>query len=89
MSTTEERWGPYPLILVGAVLAVAYAALVAPYWGAFALGAVIALGAVVRLAGGGRLAVRKKATDVVTLGGLGLALMAGALVLQYSDLMPF
>ncbi|GII03466.1 DUF3017 domain-containing protein [Planobispora takensis] len=89
MSTIEERWGPYPLILVGAVLAVAYAALVDPYWGGFALGAVIALGAVVRLAGGGRLAVRKKATDVVTLGVLGLALMAGALVLEYSELMPF
>ncbi|MBG0827914.1 DUF3017 domain-containing protein [Planomonospora sp. ID67723] len=88
MSAIDDRWGPYPLVLAGAVLAVTYAALVDPEWGGFALGAVIALGAVLRLAGGGRLAVRKKATDVVTLAVLGIALMGGSLVLEYPSLMP-
>ncbi|GAA3136096.1 hypothetical protein GCM10010466_28600 [Planomonospora alba] len=86
--TTEERWGPYPLVLAGAVLAVASAVMVDVEWGGFSLGAVIMLGAVVRLAGGGRLAVRKKTTDVVTLALLGAALMAGSLLLEYPWLMP-
>ncbi|GGS81813.1 hypothetical protein GCM10010156_45690 [Planobispora rosea] len=93
MSTDNDRWGPYPLVLAGAVLAVAYAAL-APnpdhlYWAGFALGALIALSALIRLAGGGgRMAVRKRPTDAVTLGLLGLALMGGSLVLRFPDLMP-
>ncbi|WP_449061880.1 DUF3017 domain-containing protein [Planomonospora algeriensis] len=87
--TTEDRWGPYPLVLAGAVVAVACAVLVHVYWGGFALGAVITLGALARMAGaGGRLAVRKKATDVVTLGLLGVALMAGALILEFKDYVP-
>ncbi|MBG0813495.1 DUF3017 domain-containing protein [Planomonospora sp. ID82291] len=88
--TTEDRWGPYPLVLAGAVLAVAYAVLVDVYWGGFTLGAVLTLGALARLIGaGGRLAVRKKATDVVTLGILGVALMGGALILIFKDRLPW
>ncbi|MFF5210783.1 DUF3017 domain-containing protein [Streptosporangium sp. NPDC000396] len=88
MSTTEDRWGSYPLTLVGAVLAVAFGVFVDPEWGGFSLGVVMLLSAVFRLAGGGQLAVRRKPTDVVTLAVFGLALMAGSLVLQYPDLMP-
>ncbi|MBB2909573.1 hypothetical protein FHS43_000819 [Streptosporangium becharense] len=84
----DGRWGPYPLVLAGAVLAVAYAVLLDPYWGAFALGAVLTLGALARLTGGGRLAVRRTATDTITLAVLGIALMAAAIVLEYPDLMP-
>ncbi|GIH74317.1 DUF3017 domain-containing protein [Planobispora longispora] len=92
MNRTDNRWGPYPLVLAGAVLAVAYAAL-APepnlYWGGFGLGALIALGALIRLiGGGGRLAVRKKATDVVTLGLFGVALMAASVLLILKDEIP-
>ncbi|GAA4226262.1 hypothetical protein GCM10023075_26280 [Streptosporangium album] len=85
---TRERWGPYPLVLVGAVLAVTFGVLLDPEWGGFSLGAVMALGAVFRLAGGGLLAVRAKATDTLTLGAFGVALMAGSLVLEYPELMP-
>jgi hypothetical protein len=74
--------------VVGAVLAVVFAVLVDPEWGGFLLGAVITLGALARLAGGGRLAVRRKPTDVVTLTLLGIALMVGAIFLQYPWLMP-
>jgi hypothetical protein len=87
--TTDDRWGPYPLVLAGAVLSVACAVLVHVYWGGFALGAVLTLGALARLIGaGGRLAVRQRATDVVTLGLLGVALMAGALILEFKDHVP-
>ncbi|GGK56142.1 hypothetical protein Ppa06_10860 [Planomonospora parontospora subsp. parontospora] len=86
--TTDDRWGPYPLVLAGAVVAVAAAVLVDVEWGGFTLGAVIMLGAATRLAGGGRLAVRKKTTDAVTLAVLGAALMAGSLLLEYPWLMP-
>ncbi|WP_433251874.1 DUF3017 domain-containing protein [Streptosporangium sp. CA-135522] len=88
MSTTEDRWGPYPLVLAGSVLAVAFAVLFDPEWGGFTLGVVMTLGAVFRLAGGGRLAVRTKTIDTLTLAAFGAALMAGSLVLQYPTLMP-
>ncbi|WP_344975848.1 DUF3017 domain-containing protein [Streptosporangium fragile] len=84
----DDRWGPYPLVVAGALLAMVYAVLVDPYWGGFALGAVLTLGALARLAGGGRLAVRRTATDTITLAVLGIALMAAAIVLAYPDLMP-
>lgn|GEM_PF-4459664 len=88
-STNEERWGAYPLVVAGAVAAMLFAVLLdMPEWGGFALGAVMTLGALARLAGGGRLAVRRKATDVLTLAGLGIALMVGGLILEYPALMP-
>jgi hypothetical protein len=74
--------------VVGAVLAVVFAVRVDTEWGGFFLGAVITLGAFARLAGGGRLAVRRKPTDVATLALLGIALMVGAILLQYPWLMP-
>lgn len=87
-NAVRERWGPYPLVLAGAVLAVVFAVVADPEWGGFALGAVMTLGALLRLGGGGRLAVRRPATDAVTLAIFGLALMAGSLLLQYPWLMP-
>ncbi|WP_165781328.1 DUF3017 domain-containing protein [Streptosporangium minutum] len=88
MSTTEDRWGPYPLVLVGAVLAVTFAVLFDVEWGGFSLGVVMTLGAMFRLTGGGLLAIRTRTTDTVTLAAFGVALMAGSLVLQYPSLMP-
>ncbi|MGV9775888.1 DUF3017 domain-containing protein [Streptosporangium sp. NPDC003464] len=88
MSTTEDRWRPYPLVLAGAILAVTFAVLLDPEWGGFSLGVVMTLGAVLRLVGSGLLAVRTKTTDAVTLAVFGVALMAGSLVLQYPALMP-
>lgn len=88
VSAAGERWGPYPLILAGAVLAVASAVLFDPEWGGFSLGAVMVLGAVLRPSGGGRLAVRRGTTDTLTLALFGAALMAGSLLLQYPWLMP-
>ncbi|GAA3137530.1 hypothetical protein GCM10017600_53820 [Streptosporangium carneum] len=87
-SAADDRWGPYPLVLVGAVLAVTFAVLVDPEWGGFSLGAVMTLGALLRLTGGGRLAVRRRTTDTLTLALFGAALMAASLVLQYPWLMP-
>lgn len=85
----EVRWGPYPLVVVGAVLAVVFAVVAdEPEWGGFSLGAVITLGALARLTGGGRLAVRRRLTDFATLALLGIALMVGAILLQYPWLMP-
>ncbi|MEV8633326.1 DUF3017 domain-containing protein [Streptosporangium sp. NPDC051023] len=87
-SAAGNRWGPYPLVLAGAILAVIFAVLVDPEWGGFSLGAVMALGALFRLTGGGQLAVRRKTTDTVTLALFGVALMVGSLLLQYPWLMP-
>ncbi|MFI6506700.1 hypothetical protein ACIBCT_03775 [Streptosporangium sp. NPDC050855] len=85
----EERWGAYPLVLGGALAALVLALVLGlPYWGGIAMGAVMTLGALARLAGGGRLAVRRKATDVVTLGGLGVVLMVAGIILEFKDLMP-
>lgn len=88
MSPPGDRWGPYPLVMAGAVLAVTFAVLVDPEWGGFSLGVVMAVGAVLRLTGGGRLAVRRRTTDAVTLALFGGALMVGSLLLQYPWLMP-
>ncbi|MEU8384156.1 hypothetical protein [Streptosporangium sp. NPDC048865] len=85
----RERWGAYPLVVGGALVALTLAVLLGlPYWGGIAMGAVMTLGALARLAGGGRLAVRRKATDVVTLGGLGLVLTTAGLILEFKDLVP-
>ncbi len=83
-----DHWGAYPLVLVGAVLAVTFAVLFDPEWGGFSLGAVMAVGALLRIAMGGRLAVRRRTTDVLTLALFGVALMVGSLLLQYPWLMP-
>ncbi|WP_329090203.1 MULTISPECIES: DUF3017 domain-containing protein [unclassified Streptosporangium] len=89
VNANGERWGAYPLVAVGAVGAMVFAVLLdMPEWGGFALGAVMTLGALARLVGGGRLAVRRKATDALTLAGLGIALMVGGLILEFPALMP-
>ncbi|MDP9846637.1 DUF3017 domain-containing protein [Streptosporangium lutulentum] len=74
---------------MGAILALVFVVVAdEPEWGGFALGAVVLLGALARLTGGGRLAVRRKPTDVATLALLGIALMVGGILLQYPWLMP-
>ncbi|GAA3428240.1 DUF3017 domain-containing protein [Streptosporangium sandarakinum] len=84
----QERWGPYPIVLLGAVLAVASTAVVGdPRWGGFALGVIMVLAALVRLSGGGGiLAVRRRATDTLTLAVFGVALMGGAVALAWTEL---
>ncbi|MEU4829748.1 hypothetical protein [Streptosporangium sp. NPDC023615] len=84
-----ERWGAYPLVLGGALVALLGAVLLdLPYWGGIAMGAVMVLGALARLAGGGRLAVRRRATDALTLGGLGVVLMVSGAILEFKDHIP-
>ncbi|GAA3316826.1 DUF3017 domain-containing protein [Nonomuraea dietziae] len=87
MNRTAERWGPYPLVMAGAVLGVLAIFLVDAEWGGFALGAVLLVAAAVRFAGyGGALAVRTKNVDAPTVAVLGAALVVTALFLEYPDL---
>ncbi|WP_113703179.1 DUF3017 domain-containing protein [Nonomuraea lactucae] len=90
MSRSGESWGPYPLILAGAVVAVAVTMLVNLRWGGFALGGVVMVGAALRFAGyGGQLAVRSKRTDVITLAGFGFVLVLTSLLLGNNELKAF
>lgn len=85
--TERERWGPYPLILVGAVVSVLVAVIVDPRWGGFALGGVIMIAAALRFAGyGGQLALRSKTTDVITLSAFGFVLVLTSLLLDNNEL---
>ena len=80
--TERERWGPFPLILAGAVVAVLVILFVDPRWGGFALGAVLMVAAALRFAGyDGQLAVRAKKTDVITLTAFGFVLALTSLAL--------
>ncbi|MFI6320652.1 DUF3017 domain-containing protein [Nonomuraea sp. NPDC050556] len=75
-SDSDSRWGAYPLILVGALVALLVIVLVDLKWGGFALGGVLMLGAVFRFSGyGGQLAVRGKTADVIMIGGLGFVIV--------------
>ncbi|MFI7698328.1 DUF3017 domain-containing protein [Nonomuraea sp. NPDC049480] len=85
--TERESWGPYPLILAGAVVGVLVIFFVEPRWGGFALGAMVMIAAALRFAGyGGQLAVRSKSTDVITLGGFGFVLVLTSLLLENNEL---
>ncbi|HEX4811373.1 MAG TPA: DUF3017 domain-containing protein [Nonomuraea sp.] len=85
--TERERWGPYPLILAGAVLAVLAILFVDPRWGGFALGAAVMVAAALRFAGyAGQLAVRSRRVDVVTLAGFGFILVLTSLLLDDNEL---
>jgi hypothetical protein len=84
--TRRESWGPYPLIVAGAVLGVALIFLWDPRWGGFALGAVVMLAAALRFAGYPGLAVRSKRTDVVTLGLFGFVLVVTSMLLANDEL---
>ncbi|MGW0801976.1 DUF3017 domain-containing protein [Nonomuraea sp. NPDC002799] len=85
--TERESWGPYPLILAGAVVGVLVIFVADPRWGGFALGAVIMVAAALRFAGyGGQMSIRSKSIDVVTLGGFGFALVLTSLLLDNSEL---
>jgi len=82
-----ESWGPYPLIVAGAVVGVSLIFLVDPRWGGFALGAVMMIAAALRFAGyGGPLAVRSRMTDVTTLGLFGFILVLASLLLYNQQL---
>ncbi|GAA4528033.1 MULTISPECIES: DUF3017 domain-containing protein [Nonomuraea] len=79
----REGWGPYPLILAGAAVAVGLVFLIDPRWGGFALGGVIMIGAALRFSGfGGPLAVRGRKADAVTLGLAGFMLVLTSLLLD-------
>ncbi|WP_436763762.1 DUF3017 domain-containing protein [Streptosporangium sp. V21-05] len=89
VEANRERWGAYPLVVAGALVALVLAVMLGmPYWGGIAMGAVMTLGALARLFGGGRLAIRRKATDVVTLGGLGVTLAVAGIILEFKDHIP-
>jgi hypothetical protein len=85
--TGRESWGPYPLILAGAVVGVIAIYFVDPRWGGFALGAVVMIAAALRFAGyGGQLSVRSKRTDVITLAVFGFVLVLTSLLLDNNQL---
>ncbi|MGW4797466.1 DUF3017 domain-containing protein [Nonomuraea sp. MG754425] len=85
--TEHESWGPYPLILAGAVVGVLVILLVNPRWGGFVLGAAIMVGAALRFAGyGGQLALRSKRNDVITLSVFGFVLVLTSLLLYNNEL---
>ncbi|MEO3873558.1 DUF3017 domain-containing protein [Nonomuraea sp. B12E4] len=85
--TEREGWGPYPLILVGAVLGVLVTFFVDPRWGGFTLGAVIMVAAALRFAGyGGALEIRSKRSDAITLAGFGFVLVLTSLLLYNNEL---
>jgi hypothetical protein len=85
--TERESWGPYPLILAGAVIGVLVILFVNPRWGGFTLGAVIMVAAALRFAGyGGQLSVRSKRTDIITLAGFGFVVVLTSLLLDNSGL---
>ncbi|MER6512688.1 DUF3017 domain-containing protein [Nonomuraea sp. NPDC001636] len=82
----RERWGPFPLIVAGAVAAVLVILLVDPRWGGFALGGVLMVAAALRFAGfDGQLAVRDKKTDVVTLIAFGFLMALTSLALYNNE----
>lgn len=84
MAERDRVGGPYLLVLAGAAVGVCLFMLPVPLWaGAGALGAVLLLGVVLRLLAGrpGDLAVRAPAIDALVLGGLGLALLLGAVLM--------
>jgi hypothetical protein len=81
--TERESWGPYPLILAGAVVGVLAIFFVDPRWGGFALGGVVMVAAALRFAGyGGALAVRSRKTDVTTLAVFGFVVVLTSLLLE-------
>jgi hypothetical protein len=80
--TERERWGPFPLVVAGAVATVLVILFVDPRWGGFALGAVLMVAAALRFAGyDGQLAVRSKKIDVITLTAFGFVLALTSLAL--------
>lgn len=84
MAGQDRIGGPYLLVLAGAAAGVGVLLARPPLWlGASALGAVLLLAAVARLlvSRPGDLAVRTKALDVLTLGGLGCALVLNGVLM--------
>ncbi|NRQ32245.1 DUF3017 domain-containing protein [Nonomuraea sp. NN258] len=82
-----ERWGPYPLILAGAVIGVLVMILLDPRWGGFVLGGLVMIAAALRFSGfTGQLVVRSKKTDVITLGLFGFILVLTSLLLGNAGL---
>ncbi|MFI7637706.1 DUF3017 domain-containing protein [Nonomuraea sp. NPDC049400] len=85
--TERESWGPYPLILAGAVIGVLVILLWDLNLGGFVLGGVIMMAAALRFAGyNGDLSVRSKRADVITLAGFGFVLVLTSLLLYNNEL---
>ncbi|MFI6293214.1 DUF3017 domain-containing protein [Nonomuraea sp. NPDC050790] len=88
MTNDDQKWGPFPLILAGAALAMLTIFFVDGEWGAFALGAVLLVAAALRFAGyGGLMAVRTKRTDMVIYGGFGVGLVAVGMFLEFGSVL--
>ncbi|MFG2077343.1 DUF3017 domain-containing protein [Nonomuraea maritima] len=85
--TERERWGPYLLVLAGAVVSVVVIIMANPRWGGFALGGVIMVAAALRFAGfGGQLAVRSRKIDAITLSLFGFVLVLTSMLLYNNEL---
>ncbi|MFC4010605.1 DUF3017 domain-containing protein [Nonomuraea purpurea] len=85
--TERETWGPYPLILAGAVVSLLVIFFVDPRWGGFTMGAFIMIAAALRFAGySGQLSIRSKKVDVITLAGFGFVLVLTSLLLYNNEL---
>ncbi|SDK21511.1 Protein of unknown function [Nonomuraea maritima] len=85
--TERERWGPYLLVLAGAVVSVVVIIMANPRWGGFALGGVIMVAAALRFAGfGGQLAVRSRKIDAITLSLFGFVLVLTSMLLDNNEL---
>ncbi|GII90888.1 DUF3017 domain-containing protein [Sinosporangium siamense] len=87
-SRSEERWGPYPLVLAGAVAGVGVVAFGHPMSGALIMGLSLLIGMVFRLLRGdraaGRLAVRDRMVDVMVMAAMGgLIVIAVAFLVFY------
>ncbi|MEV4887832.1 DUF3017 domain-containing protein [Nonomuraea sp. NPDC055795] len=88
MTNADQKWGPFPLILAGAALAMLTIFFVDGEWGAFALGAVLMVAAALRFAGyGGLMAIRTRKTDMVVYGGFGAGLVAVGMFLEYGSVL--
>ncbi|WP_327087556.1 DUF3017 domain-containing protein [Nonomuraea sp. NBC_01738] len=86
--TNDETWGPFPLVIAGAALAVLAMIFINVHWGAFALGAVLLVGGALRFAGyGGQLAIRGKHTDMIIYAIMGIGLVGVAMFLEYGDVL--
>ncbi|MEV0581716.1 DUF3017 domain-containing protein [Nonomuraea sp. NPDC050310] len=86
--TSDETWGPYPLVTAGAGVALLGIFFVDAEWGAFALGSVLLVAAALRFAGyGGQLAVRSRRADMIVTSLLGAGLVGVALFMEFGHVL--
>ncbi|SDH49636.1 Protein of unknown function [Sinosporangium album] len=83
----DETWGPYPLVLAGAVIGVGVAGFGYPMPGAILIAVSLLLAAALRLLRGdraaGRLAVRGRGYDAATTAVLGGMIVVTVLFLMF------